>query len=162
MSRPGRAPQAVLAVGVQARPRQTVYPEPYASQMAGREKCALGDVFNLGSFGVNLTRLPPWSGSALQHAHSLQDEFVYVLEGTLTLRTEHGRQTMAPGMCAGFPARTRNAHHLRNVSDLDAVYLVIGDRTAGDSVFYPDDDLHAAATADGWAFTRKKNGEPYP
>lgn len=161
MSRPGRAPQAVMAVGVQPRPRQTVYPEPYASQMAGREKRALGDAFNLGNFGVNLTRLGPGDVSALRHAHPLQDEFVYVLEGTLTLRTEHGRQTMTPGMCVGFPSGTRNAHPLRNESDLDAAFLEIGDRTAGGSVFYPDDDLHAAATADGWAFTRK-NGEPYP
>jgi uncharacterized cupin superfamily protein len=36
------------------------------------------------------------------------------------------------------------------------VYLELGDRTAGDAVTYPDDDLQAVVGSDGkWRFTRK-------
>ena len=66
------------------------------------------------NFGVNLTRLAPGSMSALRHAHAKQDEFVYILEGTPTLYTDEGGQTLLPGMCAGFPSGTGNAHHLVN------------------------------------------------
>ena len=48
-------------------------------------------------------------------------------------------------MCAGFKAGTGDAHQLINETDEEVVYLEIGDRTAGDAVTYPDDDLAAVA-----------------
>jgi uncharacterized cupin superfamily protein len=124
--------------------------------MNGREKRPLGDLFGLQNFGVNLTRLAPGAVSALRHAHSGQDEFVYVLEGHPTLVTDAGDTPLAPGMCAGFRAGTGDAHHLHNRTREDVVYLELGDRTAGDAVTYPDDDLQAVIGSDGqWRFTRK-------
>jgi uncharacterized cupin superfamily protein len=129
--------------------------------MAGREKRPLGDLFGLQNFGVNLTRLAPGAASALRHAHSRQDEFVYVLEGRPTLITDEGEALLEPGMCAGFRAGTGNAHHLVNRTTQDVVFLEVGDRTAGDQGSYPDDDLQAALGPDGrWRFTRK-DGTPY-
>ena len=128
--------------------------------MAGRRKHPLGDLFGLTNFGVNLTRLAPNAVSALRHAHTKQDEFVYVLAGTATLITNEGETLMEPGMCAGFKAGDGNAHHLVNRSRGDVVYLEIGDRTAGDSAEYPDDDLEAALVEGGWSFTHK-GGAPY-
>jgi uncharacterized cupin superfamily protein len=110
---------------------------------------------------VNLTRLAPGAVSALRHAHSRQDEFVYVLEGRPTLVTDAGETALEPGMCAGFRAGTGEAHHLVNCSAHDVVYLEFGDRTAGDSATYPDDDLRALLDPDGrWRFTRK-DGSAY-
>ena len=74
-------PAAVVALGVPPRTRPTNYPEPFASRMKGREKRQLGDVFGLANFGVNLTRLASGAVSALRHAHSKQDEFIYILKG---------------------------------------------------------------------------------
>jgi uncharacterized cupin superfamily protein len=34
-------------------------------------------------------------------AHTHEDEFVYVLEGEVVLRTEAGEQRLTAGMCAG-------------------------------------------------------------
>lgn len=65
--------------------------------MTGREKRPLGDLFGLRNFGVNLTRLAPGAISALRHAHSKQDEFVFVLEGHPTLVTDKGETPLAPG-----------------------------------------------------------------
>jgi len=123
--------------------------------MAGRVKHPLGDVFGLVNFGVNLTRLRPGGISALRHAHTRQDEFVYILEGTATLLTDEGRTPLGPGMCAGFRAGTGNGHCLANESDDDVVYLEIGDRTPGDEGVYPDDDLKAMLVDGQWKFTRK-------
>ncbi len=95
------SPIAVSAAQVAPRSKPSSYPEPYASRMTGREKRALGDVFGLLNFGVNLTRLAPGAQSALRHAHSKQDEFIYVLQGQPVLVTNAGESMLAPGMCAG-------------------------------------------------------------
>src|SRR5512147_2401135 len=105
-------PVAIVAAQAAPRAKATSYPEPFASKVAGREKRPLGDVFGLANFGVNLTRLRPDSSSALRHAHTKQDEFVYILQGRPTLYTDEGRTALSPGMCAGFKAGAGNAHHL--------------------------------------------------
>lgn len=154
-------PIAIQAARALRRAQASNYPKVFATQLSGRVKQPLGDLFGLVNFGVNLTRLPPGAMSALRHAHTRQDEFVYVLEGWPLLITGGGETPLAPGLCAGFRAGTGNAHHLINRAVVDAVYLEIGDRSAGDRVTYPDDDLQAEFTADGrWVFTHK-DGSPY-
>ena len=153
-------PTAIVAADAPPRTRQTNYPEPFASRMAGREKRPLGDVFGLANFGVNLTRLAPHASSSLRHAHSRQDEFIYVLAGHPTLHTDEGRVRLAPGMCAGFKAGTGNGHRLINETDEDVVFLEVGDRTPGDEGTYPDDDLKAVFVDGRWQFVHK-DGTPY-
>jgi len=63
-------------------------------------------------------------------------------------------------MCAGFKGGNGDAHQLINRSETMAVYLEVGDRSAGDSAVYPDDDLVAVAIDGRWQFTHK-NGQPY-
>jgi uncharacterized cupin superfamily protein len=128
--------------------------------MEGRTKRVLGNLFGLSNFGVNLTTLAPGGSSALRHAHSKQDEFIYILAGHPTLHTDAGRQRLAPGMCAGFKAGTGDAHRLLNETDAEVLYLEVGDRTAGDEAHYPDDDLVAREVGGGWQFFHK-DGQPY-
>jgi uncharacterized cupin superfamily protein len=151
---------AVNASEAPARTKPSHYPEPFAARMAGREKRPLGDLFGLTNFGVNLTRLAPHAVSSLRHAHTKQDEFIYILQGHPTLHTDTGRTVLAPGMCAGFKAGTGNAHHLINETAEDVVYLEVGDRTLGDTGHYPDDDLQAVLVDGNWQFTHK-DGTPY-
>jgi uncharacterized cupin superfamily protein len=110
--------------------------------VAGREKRPLGDLFGLTNFGVNITRLAPGGASALRHAHTKQDELVYILEGR---RLQGGK---------------RRRPCLVNEIDADVVYLGIGDRTADDAADYPDDDL-AVVTVDGQRRMTHKDGTPY-
>lgn len=142
-------PIALDARDVKPRAKPSIYPEPFASRMTGREKRAIGDVFGLSNFGVNLTTLLPGAMSALRHAHAVQDEFIYVLEGRPTLYTNAGATLLGPGTCAGFKAGSKDAHHLINQSDSVVIYLEVGDRTPGDSAIYPDDDLVATSTPAG-------------
>jgi uncharacterized cupin superfamily protein len=152
-------PLALDAASVPPRRKPSVYPEPFASRMAKREKRALGDQFGLSNFGVNLTRLSPGGESALLHRHSRQDEFIYVIEGEPTLVTEEGDTRLAPGMCAGFPAGGQ-AHQIVNRTEADVVFLEIGDRTPGDEGSYPRDDLQATLIDGKWVFAHK-DGRPY-
>lgn len=151
---------AVLATQVAPRTKPTSYPEPFAARMAGREKRSLGDSFGLSNFGVNLTKLLPGACSALRHAHSKQDEFIYILSGHPVLVTDAGETQLSPGMCAGFKAGMGNAHHLLNRSHEEVHYLEVGDRSAGDSAAYPDDDLQAVLVGGEWRFSHK-DGSPY-
>ncbi|MHB1281748.1 MAG: cupin domain-containing protein [Acidithiobacillus sp.] len=150
----------INAAEVPPRARPSIYPEPFALRMAGREKRQLGDLFGLRNFGVNLTRLAPNTASALRHAHSKQDEFVYILQGCPTLQTDEGPIQLSPGMCAGFKAGTGHAHNLVNETAEEVVYLEIGDRTSGDEATYPDDDLQASLVDGKWQFSHK-DGTPY-
>ena len=147
-------PIAIHAADAAPHTKPSNYPAPFASHMTGREKRALGEIFGLTNFGVNLTRLAPGAISALRHAHTKQDEFIYILQGRPTLITDEGRTALDPGMCAGFKAGTGNGHHLINETAEDVVYLEAGDRTAGDEGSYPDDDLKAAMVEGKWVFTR--------
>lgn len=137
-----RHPTAILAETAGPLLQTTDYPDRYRERVKGRGKILLGEAFGLSNFGVNLTRLKPGAQSALRHFHTAQDEFVFVLEGEAVLITGSGETAIAAGMCAGFKAGVRDAHHLVNRSNKDVVYLEIGDRSEGDEVFYPDDDLH--------------------
>lgn len=151
---------ALTASEAPLRQKASVYPEVFARRMVGREKRPLGDLFGLRNFGVNLTKLAPGAMSALMHAHTKQDEFVFILSGHPTLVTDQGEVTLRPGMCAGFSAGSGLAHHLVNRSGEDVLYLEIGDRTPGDSAAYPADDLVAELHNGVWKFTHK-DGTPY-
>ena len=153
-------PQAVIAAEAPPRERSSNYPEPFAARMDGRIKRPLGDLFGLTNFGVNLTTLRPGAVSSLRHAHSRQDELVYILAGEPTLVTNDGETQLLPGMASGFKAGSLDAHHLVNRTDRDVVYLEIGDRAARDTVVYPDDDIRAAFADDRWRFVHK-DGRPY-
>ncbi|MFZ5523656.1 MAG: cupin domain-containing protein [Pseudomonadota bacterium] len=154
------APVAVVASQAPPRAKPSIYPEPFASRMAGRVKHPLGDLFGLSNFGVNLVRLLPGAGSALRHAHSRQDEFVYILQGHAVLVTDAGETQLSAGMCAGFKSGTGNAHQLLNRTSEEVIYLEVGDRSAGDTVVYPDDDLQATLVEGKWQFAHK-DGSPY-
>ena len=75
------------------------YPEPYRSRVLPREKRRLGDALGLTRIGVNLTRLPPGKESSMRHWHTHEDEFVYVLEGEVVLRSDAASSCCAPA-CA--------------------------------------------------------------
>jgi uncharacterized cupin superfamily protein len=84
-----------------------------------------------------------------------------VLKGVVILQTDAGEQILQPGMCAGFPAGTGEAHRFVNRSDKDVLLLVAGDRSAGDEVTYPDIDMLGRLHEDGKFHFFHKDGTPY-
>ena len=135
--------------------RGSGYPEPFKSRMGDRTKRRLGEACGLTRFGVNLVTLGPGGQSALRHWHTLEDEFVYVLEGEVVLVTNDGEQTLSAGMCAGYPAGSKDGHHFINRSSRPAKYLEVGNRVDGDTAFYPDDDVMFIETENGIVYAHK-------
>ncbi|WP_456373856.1 cupin domain-containing protein [Thiolapillus sp.] len=156
-----KQPKPLPARNVPPPDQKTSYPAPFDRLVAGRCKRKLGDHFGLSNFGINLTSLEPGAISALAHHHSRQDEFVYVLEGAPTLIVCDKEYLLSPGDCCGFAAGKNITAQLVNHSSRTASFLEIGDRSAGDEVVYPHDDLKAVQLANGcWRFTHR-NGAPY-
>ena len=144
-----------------AEVRGSGYPEPFRSRMGERSRQRLGDAAGLTRLGVNLVTLAPGAQSALRHWHTLEDEFVYVLEGELALVTDAGEQVLVAGTCAGYRAGARDGHHFVNRSAQPARYLEIGNRVDGDNALYPDDDLMWCED-DAGVFAAHKDGRRYP
>lgn len=138
----------------------TIIPEPHRSINQKRYNRRLGDYAGLRNFGVNLTRIVPGGQSSYRHAHSRQDEFIFVLAGEVVLETDAGAQALRPGMCAGFPAGTGDAHRFVNRSAGDVLLLVVGDRTPDDEITYPEVDMHARLGRDGQYHFTTKSGDP--
>src|SRR3954466_9600985 len=104
----------------------TNYPEPFRQAVLGRARKRLGNAVGLDQFGVNLTTLKPGAWSSQRHWHRHEDEFVYVLEGEVTLCENHGETVLKPGDAAGFKANSGNGHCLINRTQQDAVYIEVG------------------------------------
>lgn len=143
-------------------PRSTSgYPEPFRSRVLPREKRALGEALGLTKIGVNLTTLLPGKESSMRHFHTREDEFVLILEGEVVLRTDEGEQVLTAGMCAGFPAGSKNGHQLVNRSDRPARYLEVSNRDPEDSAEYSDADLAYRKGPGGAAIFTHRDGRPY-
>jgi uncharacterized cupin superfamily protein len=78
------------------------YPPPFDAPCATRTRRRLGDAGGLRDFGVNLMTLPPGGWSSQRHWHSHEDEFVYVLEGELTLVEDGGETVLRPATVPRF------------------------------------------------------------
>jgi uncharacterized cupin superfamily protein len=137
----------------------TGYPAPFDAPCAQRVRQRLGNAGGLRDFGVNLMRLPPGGWSSQRHWHSDEDEFVYVLEGELTLVEDGGETVLRAGDCAAFPKGSGDGHHMINRSAAMAIYLEVGSRSPADVTTCSDVDIVSTA-ADG-RFTHK-DGSPYP
>src|ERR1700752_2777455 len=117
------------------------YPSPFDAPCAARTRRRLGDAGGLRDFGVNLMTLPPGGWSSQRHWHSDEDEFVYVLEGELTLIEDAGETVLRAGDCAAFARNSGNGHHMINKSGTTAVYLEVGSRSPADVTTCSDIDM---------------------
>ncbi|MFO1084692.1 MAG: cupin domain-containing protein [Reyranellaceae bacterium] len=137
----------------------TDYPAPHDLPCRQRRRQALGDVFGLSQFGVNVLELPPGAWSSQRHWHERQDELVYVLDGEVVLVTDEGETVLTAGMTAGFPAGSGNGHHLINRSGKSTRVLVVGTRTTEEIAHYSDIDMMVSEDAGGWSY-HTKDGRP--
>lgn len=138
----------------------SIYPEPYAAQMAGRSSLRLGDLGGLTQFGVNLVILAPGAKSSLRHWHLNEDEFVMVTQGECTLVQDAGPVIMRSGDCAAVPAGVADGHHFINHTDAEARFLVVGTKSVSEVATYPDVDLICHLEHGKGRFTHK-DGRPF-
>lgn len=126
------------------------YPPPFGGEKLsfGRN---LGKAAQSAALGFWQERLPPGRRTSFTHAHSHEEELVYVLAGTCTVRLVYpdGRSEEWPmqgGDVASFRAGTGIAHCFRNdgaPGGEGCVLLCVGERKPGvDRVCYPDDPAY--------------------
>lgn len=137
----------------------SIYPEPYASMMAGRSSLRLGDAGGLTQFGANLVTLEPGALSSLRHWHLNEDEFVMVTQGECTLVQDAGETVMRPGDCAAFPAGSTDGHQFINRSSFVARFLVVGTKAPREVATYSDVDLRVEMEAGKARFTYKDGSD---
>ncbi len=142
-------------IDVTAVPRRTGsgYPSPFDAPCGERVRQRLGDAGGLQDFGVNLMQLSPGGWSSQRHWHSHEDEFVYVLEGELTLIEDGGETVLRAGDCTAFPKGSGDGHHMINRSSAIAWYLEVGSRQPADTTTCSDIDM-MSTNADGRSYTR--------
>ncbi len=124
----------------------TGYPSPFDEEVRGRWYRRLAPAGGLTDFGASHVTLKPGAWASQRHWHDGEDEFLVMIEGEAVLVEDEGPTVLSVGDCAAFPKGVRNGHHLRNESDRDCVFVVIGGgvRTGGG---YSDIDM--MFTADG-------------
>ena len=144
---------AVRALDLPSR-RGSGYPAPHDVPCRERVRRALGDVFGLSQFGVNLLELPPGAWSSQRHWHERQDELVYVLEGEVDCGDRRGRDSaVAPACSPASAAGSGNGHHIVNRSNAVVRVLEVGTRTAEETAHYSDIDMMYREDADRGYFT---------
>jgi uncharacterized cupin superfamily protein len=89
----------------------------------------LGAPTGLKRIGVNLIRIPPGKESFIPHAHSVEEEFVFVLEGAGEVVLDGTAWPLGPGDFVGFPT-DGVVHSVRATGPGDLVYLTGGQRSA--------------------------------
>lgn len=134
-------------------------PEDCDAELGPYRAVLLSDAGGLSQFGAVLETLPPGSTSSRTHWHENEDEFVYVLEGTVTLIEGDASNEMTAGDAATFKAGVAIGHCLTNRSTENAVYLVVGARSRDDVVHYPDNGLIQTKT-DGEKRLTNLSGAP--
>lgn len=113
----------------------------------GRDLGMAGGSVNVG---LRQERIPPGRRTSFTHAHSREEELVYVLEGECRVRLIEPGQApreiaLRPGHTVCFPAGTGIAHCFVNRGERDAVVLAFGERRdADDQVLYPEDQAYEA------------------
>jgi uncharacterized cupin superfamily protein len=135
---------------------RTGYPPPYDREVQGRWFRRLAPAGGLTEFGVSYVTLKPGAWSSQRHWHDDEDEFAVIISGEAVLVEDEGRTLLRAGDCAAWPKGSTNGHHLRNESDQDCVFVVVGGGSGG-AGGYSDIDMKFT---DDRRFVHK-DGTPY-
>ena len=88
----------------------------------------VGRLTGLARVGVQLIRVPPGKQSFIPHAHSVNEEFVYVISGAGEAVLDGVAHAIGPGDFVGFPI-DGVVHCLVSTGPEDLVYLTAGVNT---------------------------------
>jgi uncharacterized cupin superfamily protein len=135
---------------------RTGYPPPFDTAVEGRWYRRLGPAAGLTDFGVSHVVLKPGAWSSQRHWHNGEDEFLVMVEGEAVLVEDNGRAILRAGDCAAWPKGVTKGHHVRNESDRDCTFIVVGGGT-NTGGGYSDIDMMWTAE-DGFVH---KDGTPY-
>ncbi|MGH6987776.1 MAG: cupin domain-containing protein [Caulobacteraceae bacterium] len=106
------------------KPDESHYPGDEELMSIG---ASLGRKLGLTRIGIHHERLPPGRRTSFPHAESLEEEFVFVLEGTPDAWIDGHLHRLSPGDAVGLPAGTGICHSFLNNTVEEVRLLVVGE-----------------------------------
>lgn len=100
----------------------------------------LGDAADSYQLGCSLYELPAGSRSWPYHYHLGNEESLYVLSGSGTIRLDGDSSPLEAGDYVSLPADERGAHRVINDGDEPLRYLAISTMHDPDLTVYPDSE----------------------
>jgi uncharacterized cupin superfamily protein len=98
----------------------------------------LARALGLKAIGIHHERLLPGRRTSYPHAESLEEEFVFVIEGAPDAWIDGHLHRLSAGDAIGFPAGTGLCHTFLNNTDTEVRLLVVGETAkAENKVYYP-------------------------
>jgi uncharacterized cupin superfamily protein len=134
----------------------TGYPAPFDAAVKGRWLRRLAPAAGLTHIGASHVVLKPGAWSSQRHWHDSEDELLVMLSGEAVLAEDGGDTVLRAGDFCAWPQGTTNGHHLRNDSDSDCSFLVVGGGTCTGGGY---SDIDMMFTAEGRYI--HKDGTPY-
>ncbi|MGV8950419.1 MAG: cupin domain-containing protein [Cypionkella sp.] len=122
---------------------------PLSSQ-DGVETLHLSVAGGLTQFGAYVETLTCGAWSSDRHWHEGEDEFLFVLDGTATLRDDTGLTDLTMGDAITWRHGEPNGHQITNRSAEPLRYLIVGSRVGGDVCHYPDTGNRLITGATRW------------
>jgi uncharacterized cupin superfamily protein len=98
----------------------------------------LGRATGARGIGCSWYEVPPGRTAFPNHYHCANEESVYVLEGSGTLRIGAGEVVVGPGDYATFPVGPAHTHQLLNTGNGPLRYLCFSTMQPTEVVGYPD------------------------
>ena len=107
--------------------------------------------------GYNLTAVPPGKRAFPFHNHRVNEEMVFILEGTGEVRIGAETYPLRSGDLVAFPAGGReNAHQIINTGEVELKYLAVSTKLSPEIAEYPDSDKFGILAE----FPPGENGKP--
>jgi uncharacterized cupin superfamily protein len=107
-------------------------------RFAGRHVAPVGAQAGARELAASVYELDPGAVGSPLHVHHANEELLFILAGTPSLRGPGGTQRLSAGAVVAFPRGVAGAHSLVNHSDAPARYLVVSTTNRPDVVEYPD------------------------
>ena len=119
-------------------PADFLEPDWADDRFPGRHVAPIGAQAGARELGASVYELEPGVVGSPMHLHEANEELLFVLSGTLTLRGPDGTTDLGQGAVAAFPRGPAGAHSVVNRSDSPVRYLVVSTKNLPDIVRYPD------------------------
>jgi uncharacterized cupin superfamily protein len=88
--------------------------------------------------GATLYEVDPGGRVSPLHIHHANEEMLFVISGTPTLRTPEGERELEPGEVVVFPSGRRGAHQVRNRSREPARVVIVSTMIYPEVAEHPD------------------------
>ena len=118
----------------------------------GHRRKQLGSAAGAERLGCSLYEIPPGRRAWPYHYHLANEEAIYVLEGSGTLRIDGEQVEISQGDYVALPVGPTGAHQVTNSSDAPLRYLCLSTMVEPDVLIYPDSNkvgLFAGAAPGG-------------